>query len=89
MNTDERKGYAKGYAARERRARREQKERAYEERRRDFWQQAMLAVLPEAFRAEGWIASNGERISNRSQRVELAASFADDALRQAIAREQI
>lgn len=66
MNAEERKIYAKGYAARDRRAKREQQERSCEERRRDFWQQAMLAVLPEAFRASGWTNGKGEYINTRS-----------------------
>lgn len=81
MNSDEKKGYARGYAAGKKR-----KERLIiEERRRTqdqaFLDRAFLAALTACIDVQGW-RTGDKPISNIPERVKLAADFARAALLQ-------
>lgn len=74
--------YQKGYQAGLRRKRREQTAAQREVRDRAFWERAFLAALPVCVDAQGWRkgGNDGTPIVDQTQRTELAAGFADDAL---------
>lgn len=81
LRVAERRGYAKGYAAKKRRIDRERLIERERRERQAFLDRALLAALPAALRAEGW-KSDDKPITNVKDRVRLAAKFAREALNQ-------
>ena len=79
----EKHAYSRGYQAGRHRLQsdveRAERERSRVAAEREFWERAFLAALPCAFVADGW--KRGEKpINSSTERVELAAGFADYAV---------
>jgi hypothetical protein len=76
----EKRGYAKGYVAGQRRKQRALTERERTKRQNAAWNRAFLAALPSCISAEGW--TRGDKpINSLASRTKLAADFADDAIK--------
>jgi hypothetical protein len=73
----EKTAYQRGYTA--------GKARRKIENEREFWQKAMLTVLPHFMESNSW-TSRGEKVTDLPSRVRLAAEAADGALEQALKR---
>jgi len=73
------KGYAKGYAAGQRRKARAVGAERAQAAQTAFWQRALLVALPAAMTVDNW--KRGEKpITTLADRTRLAADFADQAL---------
>lgn len=80
LAASEKRGYQRGYAAKVRRAEREDAQERSQREKQIFRREVFLAVLPKAFEAQGW--KNGDKpITGMRQRVALAWDFADEAMR--------
>lgn len=80
MTPDEKRAYGKGYAAGRRRHETDRAEREARMTRNEFYNEALLRLLPTAFTVQGW-TSGGTPITSGRQRASLAASWADDVTR--------
>lgn len=75
----ERRGYSRGYQARNRRIKRDNYVERQRRERQAFLDRAFLAILPAAMNAQGW-TSGGKPITSTEDRIKLAASWAREAL---------
>ena len=81
MNDDEKRDYAKGYAAGKRR---KQREISYEQVQREkqaFLDRVFLAVIPIALESQGW-TSGGKPVNTSEERIRLARNWAVESLKQ-------
>tara|TARA_R100000656_G_scaffold22315_1_gene19876 strand:- start:4284 stop:4565 length:282 start_codon:yes stop_codon:yes gene_type:complete len=72
--------YGRGYAAGRKRLERDKRAEARLLDERQFWDEAFLSMSAEAFRAQGW-KQGDTPITNLDQRVDLAADWADRAVK--------
>lgn len=80
LKAAERRGYSRGYAARGKRIKRQNDAERRQRERQAFLDRAFLAILPAAMNAQGW--SFGDKpITSMEDRVKLAASWAESALK--------
>lgn len=77
----EQRGYSKGYAAGQRRAEREDSARKMADEQRAFWREVFMGILPMASTQDTWTLGD-KRISTPEQRMNLAALFADAAVKE-------
>lgn len=81
-------GYAKGYVAGRRKAKKEQTFAALDAKRIALWQRLFVAALPAAIGARNW--KRGDKpITTLEDRTRLATEFADEGLRQALHKGKI
>lgn len=81
----EARGYARGYAASNRKHARQQDHECIRREEQAFLDRAFLAALPACIEAQGWSRTvDGEKqpIANLAARTELAWDFAREALKQ-------
>ncbi len=86
MSTDEikqaeKRAYSKGYAAGNRRRKRDNDRECQRMERQAFLDKAFLSVLPTAMNAQGW-SFGSEPITSTKDRVTLAKRWAEEALKQ-------
>lgn len=81
-------GYAAGYGAGRRRAKRDASERRRHAQENALWQRALLAALPFAWSQNNW-KTGDKPISTMEERARFVANIADAALSVALGRGRV
>ena len=79
ISTAEQRGYSRGYYAGRRRMIADHRQLDFSEKKADFWREVFVTVLAEVVNGHGW-KSGDTPITTVSERVSLAADFADEAV---------
>lgn len=80
MNDDEKRGYARGYAAGKKKRTDDRKREHLRRERQAFWDRAFLASLGACINADGW-KTGDKLITTLPDRVALASDVADEAVK--------
>lgn len=76
----EQRGYSKGYASGRKRLKLEDQRAAERAKENEFYNQALVALLPTCMRVQGWRFGEVE-VKNVADRVKLANYFAEEAVK--------